>query len=364
VFRGRDKEPPWGLDPIETEREARQKGTIFLPASKSPLSFAEVWERSYSSLGGLHAAFTRDGVLAVAVADGETLADYLHVPLADEPEFAVVGRHERCDLSVHLDPSLSLRHAVIGARASGGELRVRFLDLQSGSGFYTEDGQRCEALTADGAMFVRMGRYHLFLLPTGSLSPLPLAASAADAWDTIPERVYRDCRVSPRLPGAARVQRVVGPNGQTIITQIVEPPGMLRPLRPAAGARGARVARIELIAPAGSERFTLHEAELERGVLVGRYERCQLGSHDDKMSRVHLLIIRDGDRIWGIDTASTNGTQAGGEPVRKTLLRDGARLQLAKQIALVWHTDVGPDESTVETAPSPPPPADGGAVAP
>src|SRR5205823_14466299 len=132
---------------------------------------------------------------AVAVWNGDKVADYLHVPLASEPEFFVVGRHDRCDLSVHRDPTLSLRHAVVGACATGGELRLRFLDLHSGLGFHTEDGQRCEALTADGAMFVRMGSYHLFLLPTGTLSPLPWGATAEETWKSIPERVYRDSRV-------------------------------------------------------------------------------------------------------------------------------------------------------------------------
>src|SRR5204863_9487835 len=125
--------------------------------------------------------------------------------LAGEPEFFVVGRHDRCDLSVHRDPTLSLRHAVVGACATGGEVRLRFLDLHSGSGFHTEDGQRCEALTADGAMFVRMGSYHLFLLPTGSLAPLAWCATAEETWKTIPERVYRDHRVAPRHPAAVMV---------------------------------------------------------------------------------------------------------------------------------------------------------------
>src|SRR6185295_6098001 len=177
----------------------------------------------------------------------------------------------------------------------------------------------------DGAMFVRMGGYHLFLLPTGSLTPLPWGATAEETWKMIPDRVYRDLRVAPRHPEAGAL-RADPTRPQTIITKIIDPPGMLRPPRPAPGDRGARVARIELSSKTGQEGFSLHEAELARGLLVGRYERCQLGASDDKMSRVHLLIIRDGAEAWAIDTASTNGTKVNGEPVRRVPLREGMAL--------------------------------------
>ena len=91
----------------------------------------------------------------------------------------------------------------------------------------------------------------------------------------------------------------------------------------------------------------MHEADLERGVLVGRYERCQLGASDDKMSRVHLLIIRDGQLTWAIDTASTNGTKVSGEPVRRAPLTEGTTLELGKQITLRWQAS-GPEDPEAE----------------
>lgn len=346
VFRGRDRELE--SSPEGSDREARRKGTLFLPGlAEPPLDFPDVFANVFAELAPLHASFARDGLLAVAVCNGGILADYVHVPLGSQPEFVVVGRHDRCDLSLHRDPTLSLRHAVISACAAAGEMRIRFLDLQSGLGFHTEDGQRCEALTADGAMFVRMGSYHLFLLPTGSLAPLAWCNTAGETWKTIPERVYRDHRVAPRHPAALALVPSEPTRSQTIITRIVEPPGMLRPLRPAPGDRGARVARIELSSSSGLERFSLHEADLERGILVGRYERCQLGASDDKMSRVHLLIIRDGGVTWAIDTASTNGTRADGESIRRTPLGVGTTLELGKQITLRW-TAASPEDPADE----------------
>jgi hypothetical protein len=322
-------------------RESRRTATI-LPPEHAPRvdSFAAVFRRIFPRLSELYTSFSTDGLLAVAVWNGERIADYLHVRLEDEPEFAVVGRHDLCDLSLAHDPTVSLRHALIGARASGGELRVRLLDLQSGSGFVTEDGRRAAALTADGAIFARMGGYHLFLLPTGALAALPWGRTAEETWATIPERVYRDCRVPARPPALVRepVPQLSGGRRHTIITQIVEPPGMLRPFRPAPGARGAAVARIELGTKGGFERFVVHEAELDRGLLVGRYDRCQIGSRDHALSRVHLLVIRDGDDFWTVDTASSNGTTWNGETVRRAPLRDGSVLVLARGIALRWRS--------------------------
>jgi hypothetical protein len=336
VFREKEQTGPQALG----DREARRMGTILGFDLRPPAPFAEVFARTFPRLAELYASFTRDGLLAAAVWNGALVAEYLHIPLGGEPEFAVIGRHDRCDLSLGHDPALSLRHSLVGVRASGGEVRVRVLDLQSGSGFHTEEGRRCEALTADGPMFVRTGGYHLFLLPTGGLWPMVWGATPEDTWKTIPERVYRDCRVPARGPAAAllpeKIDRAAS-GRRTVITQIVHPPGMLRPFRPPVGDRGPRAGELELSTPAGYERFAVHQGELERGLLVGRYERCQVGSRDEKMSRVHLLLIRDGDEVWAVDTASTNGTTAQGEPMRRLKMHDGAVLVLAEGIALRWR---------------------------
>src|SRR5690606_2815318 len=51
---------------------------------------------------------------------------------------------------------------------------------------------------------------------------------------------------------------------------------------------------------------------IHRGILLGRYERCDVdGSKlltSESISRVHLLVVEVSDRVYAIDTASTNGT--------------------------------------------------------
>jgi hypothetical protein len=192
-------------------------------------------------------------------------------------------------------------------------------------------------LSADGALFVQIGGYHLFLLPTGSLSPLPWGRTGDETWASFPERVYHDCRLPTRAP--AEIRRRVAPSRRpgTINTQILEPPGVLRRGRPAAGARGTQIGELELVADGGAERHPVHEADLEQGLLVGRYDRCELGAGDATLSRVHLLLVRDDDAIWAVDTASTNGTTLAGVPIRKARLDDGGELVLGKTVTLRWH---------------------------
>src|SRR6185436_13232851 len=90
-------------------------------------------------------------------------------------------------------------------------------------------------------------------------------------------------------------------------------------------------------------RYQVHAADLERGLLIGRYERCAFGAEDDRLSRVHLLLLRDGDQVWAIDTASSNGTTAGGSAIRQIRLGARAELDLGAAVTLRWSAETPPD---------------------
>ena len=79
--------------------------------------------------------------------------------------------------------------------------------------------------------------------------------------------------------------------GRTVITQILPPPSDLRVERPAIGPQGDAVAEIQIAAAesvdsfAASQRsavetYQVHQDELDRGLLIGRYDRCQIGATD------------------------------------------------------------------------------------
>jgi hypothetical protein len=316
--------------------ERRNTGTIFRPdTSTSALAFPAAFARAFPKLDPVYRGFRGDGVLIAAVVEGAILDTYLHVPVSQQPEFAIIGRHDQCDLVLERDQSVSLRHlAVASARRGADEARIRVLDLQTGSGLRTESGEPCEALDAEGPLFVSVGEYKLFFFPTGSLAPASWGDSAAEAWASFPERIYLDKRIRPR---ERTERRPVAPVARrSIMTHIVESPQPLGRRR-LPGDAGARIGALELEAEGSCGVFPVHAREATRGILVGRYERCDLGVSDTSLSRVHALLIDHEGELWIVDTASTNGISDEHEQrIRQTPLSDGATLRLTPSIELRW----------------------------
>jgi hypothetical protein len=120
------------------------------------------------------------------------------------------------------------------------------------------------------------------------------------------------------------------------ITTILPAP---QQLRAQAGAPGLAVATIRLSAGGAQLTHRVSTEDLERGLLIGRYERCQLAGDDRSLSRVHLLVIRDDDGVWAVDTASRNGTFLSGRLVTAVQLDKQLELMLAQAMALSWAPD-------------------------
>jgi len=88
----------------------------------------------------------------------------------------------------------------------------------------------------------------------------------------------------------------------------------------------------------GREVIRLGAAAASRGVLVGRYLRCATSIIGDgsqaTVSRVHLLVILLDGALYAVDTASSNGTFVGEEPVR--IVRLGPDVALTLGAAEAW----------------------------
>lgn len=176
-----------------------------------------------------------------------------------------------------------------------------------------------------------MGGYALFTFATGAPEHWP--ESATEAWAKLegrntPLRVVRiedRARPQPRRERAASVSVIRGP--------IETSEAMLEP-----GATRACTLRIE--AGARRLRLALDEAALGRGVLLGRYSRCD-SAHvfaDDDISRVHVLVVRVEDDIVAIDTASTNGvytSPSDDDPTRVVRLSSGEVAHLGDGLGVV-----------------------------
>jgi hypothetical protein len=102
-----------------------------------------------------------------------------------------------------------------------------------------------------------------------------------------------------------------------------------------AGAHAPTFARLTLLREGHSASLDLPAADIEAGVLIGRSERCTDGGLrrvlDGNISRVHVLLLREGDEVIAFDLCSTQGTYENGTNVRRhRFTRAGGCLSLAR----------------------------------
>jgi hypothetical protein len=285
------------------------------PRDISSEPFAAVFRKHFAALRAAQQAQPYEGVLIAAI-DGNGVFDghsHLRLPSTGIAHL-VVGRHERCDVVLSRDNDVSLRHMLVRAtRGSTGQLHLRAIDLRSRVGLLSEDGRPCEAIASNGALFLKLASYMVLLLPTGP-NTRPWSRDADDTW------------------------RGFSPRDQ----EILPPPQPLKS-RSAPAPDAVRLATITIqsTSPQAGDLTSTHAVwsdQLERGILVGRDDRCSHGGLEEgNLSRVHLVLLSVDDEVWAIDTASTNGTRAlGGQPFRQLLLTGETQLVLADALSLRW----------------------------
>jgi class 3 adenylate cyclase len=80
-----------------------------------------------------------------------------------------------------------------------------------------------------------------------------------------------------------------------------------------------------------SRRFALRDDE----VSIGRTEDCYVAIPDQRVSRLHVQIVRDGDRLFLVHKSQTNQTALNGAPIAaRAALSDGDVIQLADRVVL------------------------------
>jgi hypothetical protein len=250
----------------------------------------------------------------------------------DSPQVGILGRHSMAELHV---PSsrreVALRQlALVAQRGAEGRAEIRVLDLRTGVSPLDERGRPLEGALTGAPLFLRVRDVGLVGLetPVGSAGgETPLAALGR-----LPPRRFVDVERPSDIIAPIALD---GPQGETLVRSFPGASSLsqvrLRPGEPIVGRLRLDLGQAEVTYPV-SERL------LERGLLVGRYERCQLalGGAVPSLSRVHLLIVRVGDALLAIDTASTNGVEHEGRPARVVSLVGHTRVALAGDVALTW----------------------------
>lgn len=254
-----------------------------------------------------------------------------------------IGRHAQCAFRL---PALdvSLRHVVAHVRSNeNNDMVTRLWDLNTKQSFITEDGVYSSALVAEGALFITIGHYSLMFVPLDALGDKQWPQRGEDAWSELPQRKFLDRR-DVASQGDIFNQQPNKPNSNMDITQItrVNAPVMLGEDVDSSQAWG----KVTIEIPTGKMERFVSEDQINRGILIGRYSRCQIRlDNDDSLSRVHLMLVKIGQEIWAIDTASTNGTRHNAKEITSTVMALEDKLLLAATTLVKWVAIPPPVES-------------------
>lgn len=210
------------------------------------------------------------GVFIFAAHAQAGLVGRLWLKADDTPRAGVVGRHAEADLALPLDDAMSLRHVLFVVRRERGVVRLRAVDLATPDGLHLDDHTRVAMFEASGPVFARVSDFVFFCFPTGG----------APSWDRDADDPLSS--LGSRLP--QRLERW--------------------------DARSASATSATVRTSTGAL-CSLSQFELSRGVLVGRYPRCQVHVEHDWVSRVHGVFLSLDGAPFYFDAASTNGSWVG-----------------------------------------------------
>lgn len=234
--------------------------------------------------------------------------------------YKIVGRHTHADVSIEGDPRIGLRHLVLrSVRTAEGENVLRVLDLHTALGFAMADGVVRRSIVARGPVALAVGDYALVALPSGEL---PKA---------LPSPFFEEMSGPYRSPG----RRPFGTSHIGILPGISELGDF--------SAMSGKMHAFSLERPwRGRETVLVSDAELERGVVVGRSPKAHpqiLQLMDNNVSRMHILLVRDGTETYAIDLCSMNGTWVGFQRIRRIRLAQGMMVRFGDcgQVSLQWH---------------------------
>lgn len=192
-----------------------------------------------------------------------------------------------------------------------------------------------KAITADGPVFATVGAIFIAIIPLCSL-PKKLPLGTVALWKSLPERnvisQVAEGSVVESLPQPKVNARADFSGHQTMVTRVGAAAS------PMDCPPELAVGELCLATSSGSRRYRISLEALERGILIGRYERCLNLGEDElrRLSRVHLLISKIGQDVVAIDTASTFGSIRKSGGFESVVLGDQDELLLADVLLVEW----------------------------
>ncbi|RLS56234.1 MAG: FHA domain-containing protein [Planctomycetota bacterium] len=89
--------------------------------------------------------------------------------------------------------------------------------------------------------------------------------------------------------------------------------------------------------------------------LIGRDEKCRITIPDERISRVHCVLLLLPSGLWVIDLLGKGGIKVNSQPVRCSALPEGSQLQIGDYLVAVHYPELQ-QAPMVVTSPLPPPP--------
>ena len=220
---------------------------------------------------------------------------------------AIVGRHEKAEIYLGDDATLSLRHLAVIVSPHKDRLRFRIVDLRTPSGFTDERGTHLRACEADNPVFIRCGRYTLLFAP------------GEQGWPDEPEAMWAAIRERGNgtlsLPHPHTLEDALLADGEEALGELL------------------------IASEDGMGTIPVGRRAARSGILLGRSDRCDgdVLLTDPHISRVHVLIIEMAGSLYAIDTASKNGVWTHGGEERAQLLESGATFTLCGLANVEWR---------------------------
>ena len=325
----------------QQREQADNTDTMVVSMDEPPrCPFENLFLLHYPTIRRTTTSFAKPGVAIIAIdlTSNKVAGSICVASKPGQANAAIVGRHSMADLFLDTDPSLSLRHltVVVDPLRGNHDVRFRLIDLRTRTAFADESGQRYEALTAEGPIFVRCSNFALFCLVTGDPTDWPEDAEAG--WACIPERVYlleEEAEPDRWRRGRPSLKQKKAADDAKRITHVQAMRGPTRAKSRLLSSGELPIGNLRVSTSKASQILIIGLVAAKRGILLGRYDRCDTHGAavltDNNISRVHLLVLGIGEHLYAIDTASTNGTW-----VREA---DG-HCQELRILALVPDTDI------------------------
>ncbi len=302
-------------------------GLFERPAMAAPMAF-----RSYArELWAARATHTANAIYVTIVDSG---GEASRTMILKPGGTAIVGRHSQCDLQLqHSDVALRQLAIHIAHNSTAKAPLLRLWDLHTGKSMLSEDGNKIESLASNGPVFLSLGRYHIAIVPLG-LIPNRMPTTMKEAWASLPQRTF----LSALGEGSSQTllpERFGGPSRSTSITLLPSSIG-LREVEKNPVAHHRRIATLTLRSEDMCLTYHVGHEHLERGILIGRYNRCLGSGFDRSVSRVHLLLATIAGEIIAIDSASTVGCRISSLRIKSLHLNSETKIHLSKHSFLRW----------------------------